>query len=282
MKWAGRRESGNIEDRRKITGGHVAIGGGAIGLIIILIQLFLGGDPQQILNQVQQQSQTSSNGADNSVNPEEDKMAKFVSVILADNEDVWNELFLNSGQTYEEPKLVLFRNSVESGCGNAGSSAGPFYCPADHKVYIDLSFFDELQTRFGAPGDFAIAYVIAHEVGHHVQNLLGTSSKIQNMQSGASEKESNRLSVALELQADFLAGVWAHHNQKMKDIMESGDLEEALAAANAVGDDRLQKEGQGYVVPDAFTHGTSKQRMYWFKKGFDSGDVNQGNTFEGL
>lgn len=277
MKWLGRRESGNVEDRRGFSGGKVAIGGGLIGVIFLVINMFLGGDSSQLLNQLQQQGGTQQQ---NSVSPEEDQMTKFVSVVLADNEDVWNKIFNDNNMQYEEPKLVLFRDAVESGCGNASSSTGPFYCPADHKVYIDLAFFEELKNRFGAPGDFAIAYVVAHEVGHHVQNLLGTSNKIHNLQQQGNEKQANKLSVALELQADFLAGVWAHYDQKMKNVIEEGDIEEALGAASAVGDDRLQKQAQGYVVPDAFTHGTSAQRMYWFKKGYESGDLKQGNTFE--
>lgn len=282
MRWSGRRESGNVEDRRRMSGGKIAVGGGAIGLIILLINMFMGGDTSQLLNGVQQQLNANQNTTAD-INPEEDEMARFVSVALADNEDVWNKIFSESGMQYEEPRLVLFHDAIESGCGNASSASGPFYCPADHKVYMDLSFFDELKNRFGAKGgDFAIAYVIAHEVGHHVQNLLGTSDKVHTLQEQSGEKEANKLSVALELQADFFAGVWAHHDQKMKNVLEEGDIEEALSAASAVGDDHLQKQAQGYVVPDAFTHGTSAQRMYWFKRGFESGDLKQGNTFDGV
>jgi hypothetical protein len=199
--------------------------------------------------------------------------------VLADTEDVWNNLFSQMNQQYQEPTLVMFTGMVESACGNASSASGPFYCPADRKVYIDLSFYDELKDKLNAPGDFAMAYVIAHEVGHHVQNLLGISEKVQRARSQLSETEYNKLSVKLELQADFFAGVWANHAQKMQNILEAGDIEEALNAANAIGDDRLQKQSRGVVVPDAFTHGTSAQRMYWFKKGFETGDLRQGDTF---
>ena len=280
MLWKGRRESGNVEDQRRFSGKRIAFGGGAIGIILLLINAFMGGDTSQLLNQIGQEI-NSNQSANAPVNPEEDEMAKFVSVALADNEDVWNKLFSDAGLQYEEPKLVLFRDAIESGCGNASASSGPFYCPGDHKVYIDLSFFDELKNRFGSKGgDFAIAYVIAHEVGHHVQNLLGTSDQVHSQQQRSNEKSANRLSVALELQADFFAGVWAYHNQKMKNVLEDGDIEEALSAASAVGDDHLQKQSQGHVVPDAFTHGTSEQRIYWFTRGYQTGDLKKGNTFE--
>lgn len=209
----------------------------------------------------------------------ENEAASFVKVVLAETEDVWNKIFAENNQQYREPTLVLFTGTVQSACGNASSASGPFYCPADLKVYIDLSFYDELKNNLNAPGDFAMAYVIAHEVGHHVQNLLGISEKVQQARGQLSEAEYNKLSVKLELQADFLAGVWANHTQKLQNIIEPGDIEEALNAANAIGDDRLQKQSRGYVVPDAFTHGTSAQRMYWFKKGFETGDINQGDTF---
>lgn len=280
MLWKGRRESGNVEDQRGISGKHIAFGGGALGIIILLINAFLGGDSSQLLNQLGQEA-SQHQSATAVVNPEEDEMAKFVSVVLADNEDVWNKIFSDAGSTYTEPKLVLFRDAIESGCGNASSSSGPFYCPDDQKVYIDLGFFDELKNRFGAQGgDFAIAYVIAHEIGHHIQNLMGTSDKVRRQQLHLGEKEANKLSVSLELQADFFAGVWAYHDQKMKNVLEAGDIEEALSAATAVGDDHLQKQAQGYIVPDAFTHGTSQQRVYWFKRGFETGDIKKGNTFE--
>ncbi len=210
---------------------------------------------------------------------EENQKAEFVKVVLKDTEDVWNKLFQERGETYQEPILVLFTGVDQSGCGTASAAMGPFYCPEDSKVYIDLSFYDDLQSRFGAPGDFAMAYVVAHEVGHHVQDLWGISDKVHAARQRLSEEEYNKLSVKLELQADFLAGVWAHHDQELNNILEPGDIEEALTAANAIGDDRLQKQSQGYVVPDAFTHGTSEQRMYWFKKGFETGDIEQGDTF---
>jgi len=281
MKWLGRRESSNMEDRRSISGGKVALGGGAIGIVILLINLFMGGDSSQLLNEVQQQmQQQTSQGETIPLSKEDEEMGKFVRVVLADTEDVWHKIFEEKGLQYEEPKLVLFRNSVETSCGGASSASGPFYCPGDHKVYMDLAFFEELKTRFGAEGgDFAIAYVIAHEVGHHVQTLLGTSAKMREQQQGLSERDANKLSVALELQADFYAGLWAHYNEKNNQVLEPGDIEEALSAANAVGDDAIQKKMSGQVIPDSFTHGSSEQRMYWFNRGFKSGDFKQGNTF---
>jgi predicted metalloprotease len=255
-------------------GGKIAIGGGA-GLIIVVLSLLLGQNPLDYINagggsQAYEQQAPS---------PEEDQAAEFVKVVLKDTEDVWNKLFQEQGSTYQEPVLVLFSGMDQSACGSASAAMGPFYCPADSKVYIDLSFYNDLQNRFGAPGDFAMAYVVAHEVGHHVQHLLGITDKVHGLRSRLSEEENNRMSVKLELQADFLAGVWAHHAQQLNNILEPGDIEEALTAANAIGDDRLQKQSQGYVVPDAFTHGTSEQRMHWFKKGFETGDMEQGDTF---
>lgn len=281
MKWSGRRESSNMDDRRSISGGKVALGGGAIGLVILLINMFMGGDSSQLLNQVQQQMQQQGGQTEAvPLSKEDEEMGKFVSVVLADTEDVWHKVFEENGLQYEEPKLVLFRNSVETACGGASSASGPFYCPGDRKVYMDLAFFEELKTRFGAQGgDFAIAYVIAHEIGHHVQTLLGTSAKMRQQQQGLSEKDANKLSVALELQADFYAGLWAHYNEKNNQVLEPGDIEEALSAAHAVGDDAIQKKMSGQVVPDSFTHGTSEQRMYWFNRGFKSGDFKLGNTF---
>lgn len=273
MRWTGRRESGNMEDRRS-GGGRYALGGG-MGIIVVIIALILGKNPQELLSVIpgQDQQHPTSQGSPT------DEEGKFVDAVLTDTEDVWHELFKQMGSEYKEPYLVLYRGSTSSGCGFASSATGPFYCPADEKVYIDLSFYEELKNRFNAPGDFAMAYVIAHEIGHHVQNLMGITGKVDRMRSQLSEKEYNQLSVRLELQADFLAGVWAHHDQKMKNILEEGDIQEALQAANAVGDDRLQQQSQGTVVPDAFTHGTSAQRMRWFKKGFDTGDIHQGDTF---
>ncbi len=281
MKWMGRRESDNVEDRRKFSGGKIALGGGLVGIIVIVINLLMGGDPNQLLQQMQQQAATQTTSQEPSA--ADDEMASFIKVALADNEDIWKKIFQENELEYREPKLVLFRDATQSGCGNASAAVGPFYCPADEKVYIDLSFFDELKSRFGAQGgDFAIAYVLAHEVGHHVQHLLGTSDKVHEMQNQLSETEANKLSVALELQADFYAGVWANQNQKLNNVLEDGDIEEALSAASAVGDDKIQKKSQGYVVPDAFTHGTSEQRMYWFKKGFQTGKLQEGNTFKEL
>lgn len=281
MKWLGRRESDNVEDRRGMTGGKLAAGGGLIGIIALVISLLTGHDPTQLLNQLQQDQNTQS--TPRAIDPKEEEMAKFIKVALADNEDVWKKIFTDNGMTYEDPILVLFSGATDSGCGNANSSTGPFYCPADHKVYIDLSFMNELKERFGAKGgDFALAYVLSHEVGHHVQNLLGISGKVNKLQSQSDEVEANKLSVALELQADFYAGIWAHYDDKMNNVLEQGDIEQALDAASAVGDDAIQRRTQGQVVPDAFTHGSSQQRMYWFKRGFDSGDLSKGNTFKEL
>lgn len=280
MRWQNRRLSDNVEDRRGGGGGmrNIGIGGGIGGIIIVVLALLFKQDPQQVLNQVQQGTgggqQTSQTVTDAS-----DEEARFASTVLADTEDVWEQIFKEMGRNYEAPKMVLFTDVDQSGCGTAQSAMGPFYCPADDRVYLDLSFFQEMEQRFQVVGDFSKAYVIAHEVGHHVQNLLGTSRKVQQMRSQLSEKEYNKLSVKLELQADFYAGVWANRAQKMKNILEAGDIDEALNAASAVGDDKLQKAARGTVVPDAFTHGTSAQRMRWFKKGFETGDVKQGDTF---
>jgi uncharacterized protein len=276
MRWMGRQGSGNVSDRRGMGGGGLAIGGGIGGIIVLVLSLLLGNNPLENIN-------VDSTGGQRATSEAEDQQAQFVSVVLKDTEDVWHKLFNEEfNAEYQEPTLVLFTGSDQSGCGFASAATGPFYCPLDNSVFIDLSFYDQLSSRFGASGDFAMAYVVAHEVGHHVQRLLGTSTKVHQARQQMSEAQGNRLSVALELQADFYAGVWAHHAQKMNNILEPGDIEEALGAANAIGDDRLQKQSQGYVVPDAFTHGTSEQRMYWFKKGFDTGDVKQGNTFEEL
>jgi uncharacterized protein len=277
MLWKGRRESSNVDDRRGISGGGVVAGGGLVGIIIYLLYNFLGGggggtQAPPILPGSQQEMTAEEKAAD-------DERASFVKVVMADTEDVWDKLFSEMGQSYSKPTLVLFRDGVQSACGSASSAVGPFYCPGDQQVYIDLAFYQDLQTRFKAPGDFAMAYVIAHEVGHHIQKLNGTADKMDRLRAQSSEREYNRYSVKLELQADFLAGVWAHHAQKMKNILEPGDIEEALNAANAIGDDRLQQESQGRIVPDAFTHGTSQQRMYWFKKGYETGDIRQGDTF---
>lgn len=283
MKWIGRRQSSNVEDRRGMSrGGKTLIGGGVIGIIVLLINLFGGENLRSlapVLEQMSQQEQTSP-ATTRELSPEEVEMGEFVSTVFADTEDIWAEIFEEQGLTYRQPKLVLFTGSVETGCGEASSAVGPFYCPADEKVYMDLDFFQELRTRFGAKGgDFAIAYVIAHEVGHHVQNLLGTSEKFRKLQAQSDEVQSNKLSVAFELQADFYAGVWAKHNQK---YLEEGDIDEALSAAQAVGDDAIQKRVRGRVEPDSFTHGTSKQRKEWFSKGFENGDIAQGDTFDAM
>jgi uncharacterized protein len=277
MKYKGRRGSTNVEDRRGM-GGKTLVGGGIGGLIIVLIITFMGGNPDEILNDL------GATGTEQNVayeeTEEEKELAEFVSVVLADTEEVWSSLFAEEGLTYKEPKLVLYSGSVQSACGAAGSAVGPFYCPGDQKLYIDLSFYQELQNKFQAPGDFAMAYVIAHEVGHHVQTLLGTSGQVNELRQRLSQEEFNKYSVKLELQADYYAGVWAHHAQGMN-LLEEGDLEEALTAASAVGDDTIQKRAQGYVVPESFTHGTSKERKNWFYKGFESGTIEGGNTFEG-
>lgn len=270
-----------MEDRRGVSGGQVAVGGGIIGVIVLLINMFMGGDAGSVINDLQNTIQPQSQTTE--LTEEDKKEGEFVGTVLADTEDVWAKIFSENGLTYENPKLVLFQDGVQTACGGASSSVGPFYCPEDQKVYMDMAFFDELQSRFGAKGgDFAVAYVIAHEIGHHVQNLMGTSAKVRSLQQQGNERDANKLSVALELQADFYAGVWAHHDQKMNNILEEGDIDEALSAANAVGDDAIQKKSQGQVVPDSFTHGTSAQRMKWFKKGFESGDISQGDTFSGL
>lgn len=274
MRWRGRQGSGNVSDRRGM-GGKLAVGGGLGGIVILIITMLLGGNPLETINVGQQGSYAPSEA--------ENERAQFVGVVLKDTEDVWNALFEQEfNADYQEPTLVLFSQSDQSGCGFASAATGPFYCPLDNSVYIDLSFADQLAQTFGAAGDFALAYVVAHEVGHHVQNLLGTSGKVQEARRRLDEVQGNRLSVALELQADFYAGVWAHHANEMKQVLEPGDIEEALRAANAIGDDRLQKQSQGHVVPDAFTHGTSEQRMHWFKKGFETGDIDQGDTFNEL
>lgn len=274
MRWMGNRESNHVEDRRG--GGGLIIGGGIGSIVIGLLYLLLGGDPAVVVNQViQNQNQTTTAPPDAA----SDKLASFSKVVLGLTEDVWDSIYQSRNNQYQPPTLVLFTQQTQSGCGFASAATGPFYCPGDQKVYIDLSFFEDLTNRFNAPGEFAMAYVIAHEVGHHIQHLNGTAAAVDRMRSTLSEKEFNQLSVKLELQADFLAGVWAYHANQLKKILEPGDIEAALNAASAIGDDRLQQQAQGYVVPDAFTHGTSKQRMYWFKKGFDTGDPKQGNTF---
>lgn len=280
MRWEGREQSENVEDRRSGGGGggRMALGGGMGTLVLLLIVWLMGGNPMQLLQQMGDGG--GGPGVSAPASPEEEKTKQFVATILHDTEVIWHDEFARMGKTYEEPKLVIFTSQVRSGCGFAGAQMGPFYCPADRTVYIDLSFFRELDERFGAPGDFAQAYVIAHEVGHHVQNLLGISNQVHQAQQQGDEVRANQLSVRLELQADFLAGMWARKGQQKYDFLEQGDLEEALNAANQIGDDTLQKEAQGRVVPDSFTHGSSAQRTRWFKKGLESDRIEQGNTFE--
>lgn len=277
MLWRGREGSENIEDRRGL-GGGLAVGGGIGGIIIAILYALLGGgtstEPELLPGQKPAHNQPYEAITDN----DEDTLAQFVSVVLNDTETVWDSIL----PTYKYPKLVLFSNAVQSACGSANSAVGPFYCPGDSKIYIDLSFFNQLKKQFGVSGDFAMAYVVAHEVGHHIQNIMGTAQKVHRMKQNVNEKEGNALSVRLELQADFLAGVWAHHANRLNSILEPGDIAEALEAANAIGDDKLQMRSQGYVVPDAFTHGTSEERMYWFKRGYETGDLQKGNTFEQL
>jgi len=275
MRWQGREGSRNVQDRRGMAR-PVAIGGGLIAVIAVVLNLLMGGEVDVSQLQMPQQEQRQLSPEEKAA---EDEMAQFVSVVLKETEDVWNALFAEAGRQYQEPTLVLFSGSVSSACGSASSATGPFYCPADHQLYIDLSFYNDLRTRFGAPGDFAMAYVVAHEVGHHVQTLLGTSERMARLrEQGVSQEEYNAASVRFELQADFLAGVWAHHTAR-KDLLDEGDFEEAMRAANAIGDDRLQREAQGRVVPESFTHGTSEQRMHWFRKGFQTGDLDEGDTF---
>lgn len=277
MLWQGRRESENVEDARGSGGGGRIVMGGGIGtVILVVVYLLLGGDPQALFNS--QQAQLPQSAQYDSQAPR-DEASKFVAVVLADTEDAWNEVFRQMGREYQEPTLVLFTDMIQSGCGFASGATGPFYCPQDRRVYIDLGFFRQLQERLGAGGDFAEAYVIAHEVGHHVQNLLGISDRVQAARGRVSQAEYNQLSVRLELQADFLAGVWARYTDRVKHVVEAGDIEEAMRAASAVGDDRLQSRSRGYVVPDSFTHGTSEQRARWFRRGYETGDLRQGDTF---
>ncbi|MGE0021803.1 MAG: neutral zinc metallopeptidase [Draconibacterium sp.] len=280
MLYKGRRQSSNIEDRRGMSAGRkVGVGGGIVTVIIALVVMLLGGDPREVLQMMETQQPATEQVSDYQPSAHEQELTEFVSVTLADTEDVWHKLFENSGLTYREPTLVLFNSAVESACGFAQSATGPFYCPGDEKVYIDLNFLEELQQKLGAQGDFAVAYIVAHEVGHHVQKQLGVLDQVHGLRGQVSEAAYNAQTVKLELQADFYAGIWAHHAQKMKNILEAGDIEEAMNAAQAVGDDRIQMQSRGYVVPDSFTHGTSQQRMSWFRKGFSTGNVNNGDTF---
>lgn len=277
MRWRGERQSTNIEDRRGLSGGKVAVGGGLGTLLVIIIALLFGADPRQFLEQVptDQPSQVQTSRPQNA---EEEELKQFVGVVLAKSEDVWGEIFRQNGRQYREPTLVLFTDQVRSACGNMGAAVGPFYCPGDEKVYIDLSFYRELRQQFNAPGDFAQAYVVAHEVGHHVQNLLGISDRVTALQQRGGELQANQLSVRLELQADFFAGMFARYVQN-QGMLDAGDIEEALGAASAVGDDRLQRQATGRIMPDSFTHGTSEQRLRWFMRGYETGDMRQGDTF---
>ncbi len=280
MRWKGRRQSENVEDRRGVSGGAVV--GGGIGLLVIaMIVGLLGGDPRQFMQQAQQQAQVG-NGQDaaSELSPRDIERGEFVSTVLADTEDVWNKIFAESGLKYEEPRLELFARQTQSGCGVASSAAGPFYCPADRKVYLDTAFFDQLDKQLGAPGDFAQAYVVAHEVGHHVQNLLGKTRELDKVRGRIPEAEYNDLSVRLELQADFYAGLVFHHAQRQKNILEPGDIEEGLRAASAIGDDTLQERSGRRANQETFTHGTSEQRVRWFMKGLETGDPDQGDTFK--
>ena len=280
MRWKKGRRSTHIEDRRGRRTGGVAFKGG-IGTIVIALALgyFLGIDPQVLLQIQQGLAPTAMEPAPYQPTAEEEQLADFVSVVLADTEDTWNAIFQQAGRDYQEPKLVLFSGAVQSACGMASAAMGPFYCPGDQKVYIDLAFFEDLQRRHGAPGDFAQAYVIAHEVGHHVQTLLGISKQVRSAQRGLGESEANTMSVQQELQADCFAGLWGFHADRSRQVLEQGDIEEALNAAAAIGDDRLQKQGQGYVVPESFTHGSSEQRVQWFRKGIESGAYSSCDTF---
>lgn len=277
MRWQGRRQSTNVEDRRGMSGGKIALGGGLGTIIIVIIVLLLGGNPSSLLDNLQ--TGTSTTEGDYQPTAHEEELAQFVAVVLAETENVWDSIFREGGMEYRQPKLVLFNSQVQSACGYTSAATGPFYCPSDEKVYIDLNFLEEMQQRLNAPGDFAIAYIISHEVGHHVQKLLGILEQVQAYQGQMDQTEYNQLNVRLELQADFLAGVWAHHAQRMANIIEEGDLDEAFNAASSVGDDRIQKQTQGYIVPDSFTHGTSAQRVNWFTRGWRTGDINQGDTF---
>lgn len=291
MRWRNPRRSGNIEDRRGMRVPMKAVGGGIGGLILLIVIVLLGGgDPGMIFNDginsntgVNNPSSLSYYEGTTPISEEERQLADFVSIVLADTEDTWNEIFASASLDYREPTLVLFSGAVESGCGLAQSAVGPFYCPLDEKVYIDLSFYKDLRDSFGAPGDFAQAYVIAHEIGHHVQNQLGIMEEVQTAQQQASSQaDANRLSVMLELQADCLSGVWAYNADRSRAILEQGDIEEGLNAASSIGDDRLQMESQGQVTPDSFTHGSSAQRVSWFERGLESGDINSCNTFEAM
>jgi len=283
MRWRGREGSQNVEDRRGVRPSTIGAVGGLGTVVIVILGLLFGMRPEQVQELVNARNQLGGGQAAETVpfetTPEEDERMQFISVVLRDTEKVWGAQFRQAGRTYREPKLVVFRDAVQSACGMAQSAVGPFYCPGDEHVYIDLYFFTELAQRHGAPGDFAQAYVIAHEIGHHVQRLLGITEKVESQRQRLSQRQNNELSVRLELQADFLAGVWAHHAEKQFRILEEGDVAEALNAASKIGDDHLQLEATGRVRPDAFTHGTSEQRMRWFRRGLETGDMRKGDTF---
>lgn len=278
MKWRGRRQSENVEDRRTV-GAPTVVGGGIGMLLLALVIGLLGGDPRQVMQQGQQQAQVAGPDGGGELSEKDIERGEFVATVLADTEDVWTDLFAQRGRKYQPPRLELFRQATQTACGNATSASGPFYCPADQKVYLDTAFFDQMERQLNAPGDFAQAYVVAHEVGHHVQNLLGVTSKLDQARRTLPKVEYNRLSVCLELQADFYAGVMFHHTQKDKQVLEEGDIEEGLRAAAAIGDDTLQKRSQGYANQESFTHGSSEQRVRWFMKGLQTGDPDQGDTF---
>jgi Predicted metalloprotease len=280
MDWKGKRRSANVEDRRGMSSGGKLALGGVGGIVVLIIGLLMGGDPQQLLQQLQGTSLQQAEGPVE-ISTEERELTEMVEVVFASTEDVWHDIFASIGRSYDPDTLVFYRGQTPTGgCGMGAAAYGPFYCPADQKVYIDLSFNDDLRQRFGATGDFAMAYVVAHEVGHHIQNLLGTMGEVNSMRPKLSEREYNKLSVMLELQADFYAGVWAHHANRSSEVrLELADILEGMKAAEAVGDDRIQQQAQGHVSPEAFTHGTSEQRAYWFKKGYDTGDIRQGDTF---
>ncbi len=279
MKWQGGRRSKNVEDRRGMRASGGLVGGGIGSILLIIAALYFGVDPSFLIEGMQSSNVSTSGTQPTADDLRNDPLADMIAVVIADTEDVWEELFAIQGRRYEQPTLVLFTGSTRSACGLGQAAMGPFYCPADKKAYIDLGFYEEMRTRFRAPGDFAQAYVIAHEIGHHVQNLLGISDKVRQMQARAGKAEGNQLSVRLELQADCLAGVWANRADKARGILESGDIEEALNAASAIGDDRLQKQTRGTVVPESFTHGTSTQRQHWFRTGLQSGDPDSCDTF---
>ena len=280
MRWRGGRRSSNIEDRRGSRTAPRLVGGGIGTIVLVMVAMYFGVDPTPLMQGMQSGQSASTSGTQPSAEDlKNDPLADMVSVVIADTEDVWRELFARQGRRYEEPVLVMFTGATQSACGLGQAAMGPFYCPADKKAYIDLSFYDQMRTRFQAPGDFAQAYVIAHEIGHHVQNLLGISGKVQSMKQRTSKAEGNALSVRLELQADCLAGVWSHHADKARNILEDGDVDEALNAASAIGDDTLQRQSRGTVVPESFTHGTAAQRQRWFRTGLRSGDPDSCDTF---